>query len=544
MKIGAYTFDEFRKLAENFHGYAAPGLLIGAYMVEKARAALPAGTLFEAVAESNKCLPDAVQLLTPCTIGNQRLKIDNLGRYAVSLFDKYSGKGWRVSLDPEKMRNWPEMYDWFFKIKPKRDQDSKKLEEEIRQAGDSICRIEPVIVQRKYVGSKHMGAIGVCPMCQEAYPVADGPICRGCQGEAPYVPTPEELPKTEMGIRIVPVEEATGEVAAHDMTRIVPEQFKGPEFRAGQRISAGDVCRLQTMGRFHVAVADAQTSEDEIHENVVATAFAEKMAGPGVEAILPPREGKVDLKAAHDGVLCIDLEKLRRFNLLPDVMVAVRHDGSLLQKGTRFAGTRAIPLFLDRHKFEIALDVLAGEPLFEVRALRKARAGILVTGTEVFKGLIEDKFIPIITSKVLNLGGEILCTSIVPDDIQAIRDAIRAMLAQGVDIIFTTGGLSVDPDDVTRQALLECGLQDVVHGVPVLPGTMSVAGKLEYDGRTVQVVGVPACALYHRTTFLDLILPRLLCGRDFTHEDAARMAEGGYCMGCKVCTWPKCPFGK
>ena len=159
MNIGAYTFDEFRDLAANFHGYAAPGVLIGGYMVEKAKAALPEGTLFEAVVESAKCLPDAVQLLTLCSTGNQRLKIHNLGRYAVSLFDKHTGKGIRVSLNPEKMEAYPELYAWFFKKKAKREQDSARLEHEIREAGDTICDIAPITIRRRFMGQKRMEKI-------------------------------------------------------------------------------------------------------------------------------------------------------------------------------------------------------------------------------------------------------------------------------------------------------------------------------------------------------------------------------------------------
>ena len=88
MNIGPHTFQEFKDMAAAFHGYPAPGLLIGGYMVEMARAALPEGILFEAVVESRKCLPDAVQLLTPCSTGNNWMKVITLGRYAVSLYDK------------------------------------------------------------------------------------------------------------------------------------------------------------------------------------------------------------------------------------------------------------------------------------------------------------------------------------------------------------------------------------------------------------------------------------------------------------------------
>lgn len=547
MNIGAYTFEEFCQLAANFHGYAAPGVLIGGYMVEKARSALPEGTLFEAVVESPKCLPDAVQLLTLCSTGNQRMKIHNLGRYALSLFDKHSGEGYRVSLNSEKMRAYPELYAWFHKKKAKSEQDVERLEKEICAAGDSICDIAPIRIKRRFIGHKHSPAIVNCPVCGEAYPSSDGCLCRGCQGEAPYeavAPGGEPQPP-EPQYEVVPVEEAVGKIAAHDMTRIEPGQFKGPEFHKGQRINAGDVCRLQQMGRFHVAV-ESEDGEPggKVHENVAARAFAAAMAGPGVMYNEQPKEGKIDFRAAIDGLFCLNRETLKQFNLVPEVMAASRHDATLVKQGNMLAGTRAIPLYLDPTWFRQALASLEDGPLFRVLPLRKARAGILVTGTEVFQGLIEDKFIPIISAKLLGLGSEIITTAIVPDDKKAMQAAIDDMIAKGIDLLVTTGGLSVDPDDVTRQALLEKGLTDVVHGVPALPGAMSLAGRIESDGREIQVLGVPACALYFKTTFLDLVLPRLLAGREFTRAEAADMAEGGYCLSCKVCAWPKCGFGK
>ncbi|MDD6180973.1 MAG: FmdE family protein [Desulfovibrionaceae bacterium] len=546
MNIGAYTFQEFKQLAENFHGYAAPGLLIGGYMVEMAKARIPEGTLFEAVVETRKCLPDAVQLLTLCSAGNNWMKIHNLGRYAVSLFDKHTGEGVRVSIDAAKLDAWPEIKGWFFKLKAKREQDVERLLREIESAGDSICKAEAVTVKRRFLGHRHMERIACCPVCGEAYPSCDGPVCRGCQGEAPYVAARRELPATAVPpVRVVPVEEAVGRVAAHDMTRIEPGQFKGPEFQAGQRITVGDICRLQAMGRFHVAVTeDGPRHADLIHENEVAELFARRMAGPGVSYALPPHEGKIDFTAEHDGLFCVDVERLRRFNLVPDVMAASRQDATVVSKGGRLAGTRAIPLHLKRDLLGRALDVLGEEPLFTVLPMRAARVGILVTGTEVFKGIIEDKFVPVITGKVGALGCSVVRSAIVPDDKAMMRAAVEDIRAAGADLLVTTGGLSVDPDDVTRQALLECGLTDVVHGVPVLPGTMSLVGNMPHPEGSMQVVGVPACALYFKTTFLDMILPRLLAGRGFTRAEAASLGEGGYCMACRTCTWPKCWFGK
>ena len=564
MDIGAYTFKEFHRLAENFHGYAAPGLLVGGYMVELAKRHLPEGTLFEAVVESGKCLPDAVQLLTLCSIGNNWMKIHNLGRYAVSLFDKHTGEGVRVSLDPVKMAAYPELKAWFFKEKAKKDQDIALLESEIEAAGDSICKVEPITVKRRFMGHKHMTRILCCPVCGEAYPVEDGPVCRGCQGEAPYVLARRELKedcqalaaerhKAATGVRVVPVEEAVGKTVAHDMTRIDPGQFKGPEFKAGQRISVGDICRLQQMGRFHVAITDdapasAQLPPDDpralVHENEVAEIFARRMAGEGITYELPPHEGKIDFKAACNGFFCVDVERMTRFNLVPEVMVASRQDGTLVKQGGPLCGTRAIPLHITRERLGQALEALEGGPLFRVLPLRKARVGILVTGTEVFQGIIEDKFIPVITAKVSMLDCTVVRTDIVPDDKTMMQASVAAMREAGADLLITTGGLSVDPDDVTRQALVEAGLTDVLHGVPILPGTMSLMGRIPGPQGDMQVLGVPACALYFKTTFLDLVLPRMLAGRGLTRVEAARMGEGGYCLACHTCTYPKCWFGK
>lgn len=550
MNIGEYTFGEFRHLAENFHGYAAPGLLVGAFMVEKAKSALPPGTLYESVVESAKCLPDAVQLLTPCSVGNQRMKIHNQGIYAVSLFDKYTGKGVRVSIDPAKMAAWPELYSWFFKKKAKKEQDSVKLEAEIEAAGDSYCKLESIEILPGFIGHRHMHSIEVCPCCGEAYPGESGLICRNCQGDAPFVKRGSEdisFSSSEQSTNVIPVEEAAGKLAAHDMTRIDPGKFKGPEFRAGQRIEPGDICRLQSMGRFHIAVEMENSRgerKDLVHENACAEAFAKMMAGHGITYCLPPAEGKIDFLAEKDGLFHVEKNRLLRFNLVPMVMAACINDYSLVKAGSKLAGTRAIPLYLPKTLFDEAIAILKDGPIFNVLELRHARVGILVTGTEVFKGLIEDRFIPIISSKVKKLGCTVEMETIVPDDRKMVAQAVETMRNKGVDLIITTGGLSVDPDDITRQALVECGLENIVHGIPVLPGTMSLVGKIQGKNAYIDVLGVPACALYYKTTFLDLVLPRILAGVGFCKLDAAMLGEGGYCLSCKECSWPKCGFGK
>jgi formylmethanofuran dehydrogenase subunit E len=534
--IGPYTFEEFLDVAAAFHGNPAPGLILGGYMVDAARAFLPEGTLFDAVVETKKCLPDAVQILTPPSYGNGWMRVLNLGRYALSLYDKFTGEGYRVWLDPEHLKAWPEIHAWYLKTKPKKEQDRTRLFAEIKAGGRALCRVAPVRVRPDFVAKPHMGAIGVCPVCHEGYPAADGAICRGCAGEAPYL-RESEAPK----LRAVPLAAAAGRRALHDMTRIVPGTSKAVAVTAGADITAGDVCRLQTMGRNNVYVEDLSEPAGEfVHENEAALAFAEAMCGPGLVPSGPPREGKVELVAVSGGLFTVDRERLTAFNMIEGVMCASRQSHLVVEADKAVAGCRAIPLYLPRRVFEAAMHVLAEGPLFVIRPLRRARVGVLVTGTEIYSGLIEDKFEPVVRSKAKALGSAVVACRKVPDDRAAVAAAVAELLAAGADLIVTTAGLSVDPDDVTRLGLDDAGLCDAVHGMPVLPGAMALVGRVG----GADVIGVPACALFHKTTSFDLLLPRVLSGMKLTRRDMAGLAEGSMCLSCRACTYPKCPFGK
>jgi formylmethanofuran dehydrogenase subunit E len=560
MDIGPYTFEEFKQKAADFHGYPAPGLLLGGYMAARAKAALPEGTLFEALVETKKCLPDAVQLLTLCSVGNNWLKILNLGRYALSLFDKYSGAGVRVHIAPEKLADYPEIAGWFFKRKEKKDQDADLLLREIEDAGDSVCSLTPIRVHPRFLVHARMGSVSLCPRCGEAFPTDDGPLCRGCQGEAPYVALETAVSPARPRLHVVRAEDAVGRAALHDMTEVVPGKSKGAAFSAGQTISAGDVCRLQKMGRFSVAVAQEPEEAGEraafIHENDGVATLAARMAGENVRFSLPAREGKIDFRAAADGLFTLDRAGLTAFNMMPDVMAASRQDGMLVEEGAALAGARILPLHISREHFAQALALL-NAPLFSVVPLRRARVGILVTGTEVFKGLVRDAFIPVISAKVEQLRCSVVKSAIAPDDKAAIRESIEEIRAAGADLLVVTGGLSVDPEDISRAALLEAGLTDALYGAPVLPGAMSLTGFLpspdqpaapgrqgKLSAGSMQVIGVPACALHHKTTLFDALLPRLLAGRELSRAELAALGEGGFCLNCKVCAWPKCFFMK
>ena len=187
MKIGNYSYEEYLHLVKSFHGSLAPGLIIGGFMVDLGLRSLPEGEFFDAICETPVCLPDSVQLLTPCTVGNGWLTVLPFGRFAITFFEKYGGEGVRVYLDPEKMEAYPEIKSWFFKLKTKKEQDKDRLMEEIKNAGENILSIQRVRVQPESVRRKKMGPVAKCPRCGEAYPARHGEICKACQGESPYL---------------------------------------------------------------------------------------------------------------------------------------------------------------------------------------------------------------------------------------------------------------------------------------------------------------------------------------------------------------------
>jgi formylmethanofuran dehydrogenase subunit E len=224
MRIGTYSADQFLDLVTNFHGYAAPGVVLGGIMVEAAKKRVPPGTLFDAVSETPKCLPDAIQLLTPCTIGNGWLKIVHLGRFALSLYDKVEGNGVRVYLDAEKVKGFSEIRDWFFSLKSKEEQDAEALTRQILKAGEDVIGSGTVRIQPRLLQRKKKSFTTLCPLCGEAYPRGDGAICLACQGEGPYVEKMDArgpiLGLSELTDPSHPA--APGRTLPREMSRLVP----------------------------------------------------------------------------------------------------------------------------------------------------------------------------------------------------------------------------------------------------------------------------------------------------------------------------------
>jgi hypothetical protein len=337
----------------------------------------------------------------------------------------------------------------------------------------------------------------------------------------------------------VPVEEAVGMVLPHDISEIVKDVKKVAAFKKGHVIRAEDIPHLRRLGKDHIFALSL--GEDEIHENEAAEILARALAGVGVEYDALPQEGKVTLRAARDGLLRIDREKLLRLNLLGEVMCATLHDNTPVKRGDHVAATRLIPLIAPRSLLREAEEILAaGTPVVEVHTLRRVRFGLVITGNEVYYGRIRDQFEEVLRQKVAAIGSELLVVRRAPDDQGHIAREITACIADGAELVVTSGGMSVDPDDVTREAILQAGAVEVVYGTPVLPGAMFLVGRIG----AVPVIGLPACGMYHKITVFDLVLPRILTGQKIGREEIAALGHGGLCRNCGNCHYPVCPFGK
>lgn len=342
-----------------------------------------------------------------------------------------------------------------------------------------------------------------------------------------------------VGVKTIPVTESVGMVLAHDITEIRKDEFKGRAFKKGHIVKEADVCHLQRLGKENLYVLNL--ADDEMHEDDAAYAIASALMGEGVAIQGGPKEGKINIIADRDGLLKINRDILTDFNMLGDVMCATMHSNTVVKKGSVIAGTRAVPLVVKRRTVEDAVAIAeSGGRVIEVREMRRPKAGIVITGNEVYYGRIKDAFGPVIKKKIEDVSGEIVGVYYAPDNEEFIEARLRELVEAGADLLITTGGMSVDPDDVTRFAIKRLGATDITYGSAVLPGAMFLIAYLS----SVPILGIPACGMYHKTTIFDLVLPRVLAGDLIGRRELAEMGHGGLCLNCRECRFPVCPFGK
>lgn len=327
-------------------------------------------------------------------------------------------------------------------------------------------------------------------------------------------------------LREVKVEDAIGMILPHDLTQILPGEFKGRLFRKGHQVTEADIPALLSIGKEHLYVMELQAGY--LHEDEAAQRMARAIAGDEL-VLTEPHEGKVNVKSPIRGLVRIDKTFVDSVNAIDEVVMSTIRSGVVVEAGASLVGTRVIPLIVDEAKVVEVERIAAarraeGFTLLEVKPFRKLRVGVVTTGSEVYKGRIKDKFGPVVKEKVAQLGSEVVDQRFALDDSEAIVGEIHALLAQNVDLVLVTGGMSVDPDDRTPGAIKQAGARVVSYGTPMLPGSMLM---IAYLG-DVPVMGLPGCVMHDPYTSFDVLLPRICAGETIVRSDITEMGYGGF----------------
>lgn len=335
---------------------------------------------------------------------------------------------------------------------------------------------------------------------------------------------------------LIKTEDAVGHILCHDITQIIKNVKKGVAFQKGHVIQAEDIPVLLSLGKEHLYVW--RYDETMLHENEAAKILYDLCANKYMSAS-EIHEGKIEIIATVDGFFEVDTERLNHVNMLGEMMIATRRTNSPIKKGDVLAGMRIIPLIIEKTKMEQVKKWQKEGPLLKITPYQKQKVAIIATGSEIFKGRIKDTFTSTLIEKLADYPAEVITHKIQDDQPQLITADIIDALQQGADIVLCTGGMSVDPDDLTPLAIKKTGAHIVSYGAPVLPGAMFL---LAYQNNKV-IMGLPGCVMYSQKTIFDIIFPRIMARIAVTKEDLSKLGNGGLCLRCATCIYPNCAFG-
>ncbi|MCI8951110.1 MAG: molybdopterin-binding protein [Lachnospiraceae bacterium] len=350
-------------------------------------------------------------------------------------------------------------------------------------------------------------------------------------------------------MKLIQTVDAEGAVLCHDITQIIKEVTKDAVFRKGHVVTKEDIPVLLSVGKDWLYVWENQ--EGMLHENEAARILCEICENSNMEHS-QPKEGKIELRAAIDGLFKVNNQGIRAINGFGQMMIASRHGNFPVKKGDKLAGTRIIPLVIEEEKMRAArqeaMKATGGQPILKLMPFVHKKVGIVTTGNEVFYGRIQDTFTPVVKEKLQEFDTEVISHVTWNDDDKKVTASILEMIENGADVVICTGGMSVDPDDKTPLAIKNTGARIVSYGAPVLPGAMFLLAYLdikeEKGNRRAAIIGLPGCVMYARRTIFDLVLPRILADDEVTAQELAGLGQGGLCLNCPECTFPNCGFGK
>lgn len=334
----------------------------------------------------------------------------------------------------------------------------------------------------------------------------------------------------------VKVQDAIGMTLCHDITAMV-DGFKGAAFKRGHVITQEDIPKLLDIGKQHVFIWEENAGE--IHEEDAARRLSQMTTVNGAH-YGSISEGKVQLFADQDGMFRVDKALLAAVNRIGDITITTLPDHYPVKAGDRLASMRIVPLVTEERQIAEAEALCADKQLYDLRPFKPLKVGIIITGSEIYHGRIKDKFERVARAKLAHYPAEILGVHVCDDELDMIVGAGRTLLTEDAELLIFSGGMSVDPDDLTPSAIREMGAEIISYGVPSQPGNMTLVAYLDQAA----LLGVPGAAISRPTTMFDVLLPQIFCGDLLTKDDLIRLGEGGLCQMCDNCHFPNCTFGR
>ena len=321
------------------------------------------------------------------------------------------------------------------------------------------------------------------------------------------------------------VRNAEGYELCHDITQILPGEFKGAKFLRGHIIRKEDIEVLISLGKENIFVMEEEDKEKNlIHENDAAMFIVEKLnLDKEFFEISDIREGKINITAKEDGILKIDINTLNKINKIGEIILVTKYNNSYIKKGETVAATRVIPLLIEKSQLDEMKEIVKDRNVLTFKKIDKNKnLALITTGNEVYNGIIKDKSKEALLKKYKKYELNDMEQVFSPDDKDTIKKYIK-MFENEKDIIMCTGGMSIDPDDVTPSAIRESNWEIVTYGTPVLPGAMFM---LAYKGEKV-LIGLPGGVVFSEKTVFDVLLPRILANDRITKQEIIEMGHGG-----------------
>ena len=321
------------------------------------------------------------------------------------------------------------------------------------------------------------------------------------------------------------VRNAEGYELCHDITQILPGEFKGAKFLRGHIIRKEDIEVLISLGKENIFVMEEEDKKKNlIHENDAAMFIVEKLnLDKEFFEISSIREGKINITAKEDGILKIDINTLNKINKIGEIILVTKYNNSYIKKGETVAATRVIPLLIEKSQLDEMKEIVKDRNVLTFKKIDKnKKLALITTGNEVYNGIIKDKSKEALLKKYKKYELNDMEQVFSPDDKDTIKKYIK-MFENEKDIIMCTGGMSIDPDDVTPSAIRESNWEIVTYGTPVLPGAMFM---LAYKGEKV-LIGLPGGVVFSEKTVFDILLPRILTDDRITKQEIIEMGHGG-----------------